>query len=186
MAERYRFGEKGGLRPPGPFGRVVRLVLGAFCIWAVWAITTQGAGVIKTGDLSDGTWWLLMGIALFAFPDVVNIGFTLKWKANPMRAGVVGAAGLMALVGWATTGHAFAPPLGAFVFFWLLYTLGHLGISFVLASLIGTPGCEMRSLPQLLGMLTGRSTSEHYCPGILSPIDRLEFRVLDRIRGGAG
>jgi hypothetical protein len=68
------------------------------------------------------------------------------------------------------------------VFVWLLYTLGHLGVSFVLAAVIATPGCEMRSLPQLGAKLRRRTTDMHYCPGILTPVDRWESGLWKRAR----
>lgn len=48
------------------------------------------------------------------------------------------------------------------------------GFSFVLSALIGTPGCEMRSIPHLWTLVTGRETQEHYCPGIIDTVDRWE------------
>ena len=48
-----------------------------------------------------------------------------------------------------------------------------LGISVVLSALIATPACEMRSIPHLRTLTTGRATKEH-CPGALDRIDRWE------------
>jgi hypothetical protein len=57
----------------------------------------------------------------------------------------------------------------------------HLGIAYVLAAVIGTPGCEMRAFHDLYSRVTGIPTKEHYCPvGPLHPIDQWEAR---RIRG---
>ena len=48
---------------------------------------------------------------------------------------------------------------------------------FLLAALLATPGCEMRSIHHIYSVLTGRPTAEHHCPvGPLTAIDRWERR----------
>ena len=52
-------------------------------------------------------------------------------------------------------------------------------VSFILmlAALLATPGCEMRSIHHIYSVLTGRPTAEHHCPvGPLTAIDRWERR----------
>ncbi len=56
----------------------------------------------------------------------------------------------------------------------MTYVYGHLGISFILAAFLATPGCEMRALPHLLGMIAGGEAREHCCPGFIEHIDRWE------------
>lgn len=56
-----------------------------------------------------------------------------------------------------------------------LYLFSHLGLAFLVAGLIGTPGCEMCALHDLYSKITGNPTKEHICPvGPLGPIDRWE------------
>ena len=57
-----------------------------------------------------------------------------------------------------------------------MYAFGHLSLSFLLSTAIATPGCEMRAIPHLWTLVTGRATKEHYCPGALDSIDRWETR----------
>jgi hypothetical protein len=65
--------------------------------------------------------------------------------------------------------------LGRTIWVWELYLFSHLGLAFVLAALIGTPGCEMRAFHNLYTQVSGKPTKEHYCPiGPLGPIDRWE------------
>ena len=59
---------------------------------------------------------------------------------------------------------------------WVVYTFGHLSLSFLLSAPIATPGCEMRAIPHLWTVLMGRATEEHYCLGALDAIDRWEVR----------
>ena len=59
---------------------------------------------------------------------------------------------------------------------WELYIFAHLGTAFLIASLIGTPGCEMRAFHDLFSRVTGIATKEHACPvGPLRPIDDWEI-----------
>lgn len=113
--QRFRYDEPGTLSRPGLIGRVVRFVLGVFCLNVVLAILTQAS---------------------------------LFLSGQGLEAGSV----------------------------WLLYTFGHLGISFILAAALATPGCEMRAPWHLWTLMSGRRTQEHYCPGVLTPIDRWEAR----------
>lgn len=65
--------------------------------------------------------------------------------------------------------------LGVPLNLWLGYFYGHLGVSFLLAAAIGTPGCEMRSIPELIGRARGTPSHEHRCPvGFLARIDEWE------------
>ncbi len=58
-----------------------------------------------------------------------------------------------------------------------------LGIAYVLAAVIGTPGCEMRAFHDLYTRVTGIPTKEHYCPvGPLHPIDQWEARRAQKVR----
>jgi hypothetical protein len=55
--------------------------------------------------------------------------------------------------------------------------LPNLGISFLLAATLATPGCEMRAIPEFIGKITHRESKEHLCPiSILSGIDQWEKR----------
>lgn len=165
----------GGLVRPGPIGRIVRLLLGAASAWAIWdnlvqpgpqAWLTSHLGPVQ---LNVGT-LIVVGIGLWVFDEVINIGWGRHWGNIPQLS-VIGVVGIGALVGLVLTGSVWSPLLGAIVYAWLFYTFAHLGLSFVLAAGLGTPGCEMRSIPQLLAKLSGREYREHVCP---SPIHSLD------------
>lgn len=169
-----RFDDPGTLEKPGPIGRLVRLTAGILLAFVVWDLLPDGAGIARA---ARPHWSLLLGIviALVLFPYVVNIGWGLNLKAWPRR--IVGAIlGGGVLFVWATTGDTWSPAAGWFTWGWMLYTFAHLGISFLIAAAIGTPGCEMRALPHLWTLLTGRETKEHHCPGFLDNVDAWEAR----------
>lgn len=186
MAKRIRYAEPGTLSRPGPIGRAIRFILGAFCVYLVVAILTQASPFFTGRALHAASVWVLIFIGLYLFPDVVNLGFGKAWKRFHLLLGLVALAGVTALVGWAMNGSTVGPPLGTLVSIWLLYVFGHLGISFLLAAFQATPGCEMRSIPQLWAVISGKPAQEHYCPGVLTPIDRWEAKRGARRRGERG
>ena len=118
----------------------------------------------------------LMAMALWIINYVVNIGFSKSWGRRPAYLSL-GVYLVLALVASAVTGDANSPILGVPLFAWLVYFYGHLGVSFVLAALLGTPGCEMRAIPELIGRMTGRASAQHHCPGFIANIDAWERRT---------
>ncbi len=160
--------EPGTLPKPGPVGRVTRLALGLLCVWYVSELLgVQSDLVDRQGDIRETIWnGILPGLFLISY--IVNIGFSRTWKKWPV---LISAATLLAIA-------VLAPDrLARSIWVWELYLYGHLGISFLLAALIGTPGCEMRALHDLYSRISGIPTKEHYCPvGPLNPIDQWEAR----------
>ncbi len=74
-----------------------------------------------------------------------------------------------------STGNFLGLIAGGLVYLMLIYLYVHLGLSYVIASIIATPGCEMRAFPHLWSLITKKPTKEHSCPvGLLSTIDRWE------------
>lgn len=173
-----RFDEPGTLRKPGPLGRVVRLLLGVWLLYVIWTYWSYPQ-VFAREDLPPWSALLGIGFALWLIPPVVNIGFGVDWRAWPRHA----AAGVMLV--WVILiavleGGWWSPALGRYAWLLCIYVFGHLGLSFVLASVIGTPGCEMRALPHLWTLITGRETREHFCPGFLTGLDRWEAARANR------
>jgi hypothetical protein len=168
------FEETGSLPKPGVVGRVVRLLVGLLLLSGLYSMLTDGLSLFSLRVAPRSwTFWLFVVIAFYVTPYVVNIGFGTNWRRVPqlfiaVTAGVLIAIDLIAYGTW------WAPPLGTFVWVWLVYFSAHLGFSFVLSTLLGTPGCEMRAIPHMWTLLTGKATREHYCPGPLDRIDKWE------------
>lgn len=170
------FEESGSLPRPGPLGRLIRVGLGIWLLWFFVLLVTQGPAVlISTTVPQSWSFWLVTAFIFWVTPYVINIGFTRRWRRKPQGVvlGIVTTAVVIDLISYGTW---WAPPLGVFLLGWLLYISGHLGFSLVLSGLIATPGCEMRAVPHLWTMITGRQTKEHYCPGPLDKIDQWETR----------
>lgn len=168
--------ESGSLEKPGPIGRIFRLTLGILCLYGLVEIVRVAPFFVADpiGLLPGMSLMIMVGVCVFNY--VVNIGFSRNWNKFPVLVSLV-AFGTMALVSYLVVGTPNSPILGIPIILWLGYFFAHLGISFVLASALGTPGCEMRAIPQLMGIVKHRESKEHHCPSsIISGIDDWEKR----------
>lgn len=87
---------------------------------------------------------------------------------------------VIGVYGYAVHQSAETSVLAAAFWIWELYLFIHLGLSFLLAAILATPGCEMRAFHDLFTRLTGVPTKEHYCPvGPLHLVDQWEAQRRD-------
>jgi len=163
--------ECGSLTKPGPIGRCVRLVLGALSLYYVFGLWTIRQDLLSgSGDVQALIWnGILPTLLLISY--VVNIGFSCAWKKWPalIALGLIIGAGIF---GFIQSGHLETMILAETIWGLELYVFTHLGLSFVLAAVLATPGCEMRSLYHLYSKITGKPTKEHHCP--VGPLNRLD------------
>lgn len=162
---------------PGPIGRLVRLVLGVLCTQsAVGAGMSLIDGVSGFPDGGDGL-LIAAGVAAWLTPWVYDVGLGMslggRWRML-VAGGLVAAAAIGMGFGAAATGFHVGL-LG-----WIVVTLGWLGVSFLVAAVLRTPGCEMRALPHLANLLTRGSRELVACPGPLQPLDEWEARTSGR------
>lgn len=163
---------------PGPIGRTVRLVLGVLVVQSAWdslAALVDGVGGLP--DASDTGLVIAVGIGAWLTPNVYDIGLRrdLGWRWRIFVLAAIAAAGAVGLAfGAPGTGVAVATHI------WIIATLGWLGISFVVAATLRTPGCEMRALPHLRSRLVGGGHDFVACPGQLQPLDEWEARTSGR------
>ncbi len=173
-----QFETQGTLPKPGSIGRFVRLGWGVFLLWSFVNVVQQWQTLVSLETLPH---WSFLVIALFTaskvFPYVITIGLGFNSYYKPLSYGLI----VMNLVGtglsWLMAGNLWSPLMGWFVGIWFLYTIGHLGVSFLLSSVLSTPGCEMRSIPQLWSILMHQETKEHFCPGHIDAVDRWEMNL---------
>ncbi len=168
--------EAATLPRPGPIGRLVRLVFGSACLWYVFGLLQMSANLMAADGHVRPVVWNGIFPGLFLISYVVNIGYSRAWKKWPaiVSAGVF--LGIAAF-GYLAEGAVETIALARAIWGWELYVFLHLGIAFVLAAIIRTPGCEMRAFHDLYSRVTGIATKEHYCPvGPLHPIDQWEAR----------
>lgn len=166
----------GTLVRPGPIGRLFRFVLGVLCLYVFaevfyyWEWTTP-----QPFSTLDNRFLVLLA-PLCVFNYVVNIGFTKSWGQRPL---IFSAVGLVAIgcIAFFVSGSFDSSILGVSLNIWIAYFYGHLDLSFVLAAILATPGCEMRSIPELIGKVSGHASAEHHCPaGFITQLDEWEQR----------
>ena len=168
--------EPGSLSRPGPVGRLFRLGLGVLCLWFVYGLIQVSGNLMGTDGSIRPFVWNGIIFGLFMVSYVVNIGFSRAWKKWPAVVSVAALA-IIAGAGYAMAGTIETNLLARSIWIWELYVFSHLGLAFLVAGLISTPGCEMRAFHDLYSRLTGVATKEHYCPvGPLHPIDQWEAR----------
>ena len=163
----------GSIEPPGVIGRIVRLILGYICLDLFIQIVDDIPGMIDRGWPVNFVSVCSTLLGFYLLKPVINIGFTLRIKFFPQLVVVVISATILAYQ-WFSDLPLFGQEFTAFLMLWMSYVFGHLGVSFVVAAIIRTPGCEMRGLPHLWSRITGKETLEHYCPGPLAPLDKWE------------
>ena len=166
--------DQGSLTRPGLIGRFVRLSLGIACLYGLWELIVVAPFFIERPiELLPNLSFMIL-VVLCIFNYVVNIGFSKDWNRYPVFVSVL-IFTVIAAASYLVSGTPSSMLLGGSMVLWMAYFYAHLGISFVLAAILATPGCEMRAIPELFGRLTNRDTKEHHCPSsIISGIDRWE------------
>jgi len=178
----YHFDKKGTLEKPLVIGRMVRFLLGLSCLYFIYELIIYGDGVIYSLNYNAMTWFAVI-VAFYVVNHVVSIGFGKKWGRKPQIILILLSAGLI-IFSLFTEGQVLGTSFVYFLYAFLFYLYLHLGTSMILSSIIGTPGCEMRSIPQLYTILTGKQTKEHYCPGFLDNIDGWEMKRFGKTKTG--
>ena len=167
------FEDQGSLDKPRLMGRAVRLLIGVYLLHLASPLIPNLGWFFQNGIPPYPTNMISAGIFFLVLPYVVNIGWSLNSKRIPQIV-VVAVSLILGGIDYFTGGAFYGSTLKIFTVIWVYYTIIHLGICMVLAALLATPGCEMRSLPHLWSMITGSHTKEHYCPGFLNCLDRWE------------
>lgn len=124
---------------PGPLGRGLRMAMGiALLILGIETLLTPADWINANVPRSPGM-WLGAAICFYVLRGVPDKGFGRAWGRWPQLITVFLA--IMAIVyNLVRTGNWWGHPLGAFVFVLIVYVTAHLGLSFVLASMLAHPG----------------------------------------------
>ena len=162
---------------PGLRGRTLRIFIGVLQIWFVSYMLPNFNHFVYSQPKPDIVWLIyFMGIA-FAFrwlPDVVNLGFSVRWGKQLRLAYVFFFLGAVVLDLF-LFGNIWGPALGILLYILGLYLHTHLGIAHILSGILGTPGCEMRSYAHLATIILGKDLTEAaICPGTWTAFDRWE------------
>lgn len=167
------------LAPASIIGRIGKFSMGTAQLLGVYSLGTAYAVVtLDTAPASVGL-WIFAGLAFGLLSWTVNIAFRRTWGAKPFYV-AIGLAAAGALYGFATAGIFWSLPFALVVYVVTMYVHAHMGFCHVLAALLATPGCEMRSINHLFSKLTGNKAALQICPGIWTPIDNWEARIRHR------
>ncbi len=163
----------------GPVSRLVRVLYGAVMAWLAFEWLEAGLTWFSESTTPANPWiWVVTGLAIYyGLYQLPASSFGAPWGRRVVSIFVtlLAAAAVTALL---TQGELWAPPLT-----WLLYGLD-VGlvivatIAFLVAVVLGTPGCEMGGLAELIRRLRGDSNAEGpeamWCIGGLHRVDEWE------------
>jgi hypothetical protein len=170
----------------GPVSRLYRLGLAVLLGLSAYSLILGGPGGFSQPDTAQEPGvWILTGFALLAVRDAAATAFGPRWGGRALAAivALLAVAGAAAL---AADGALWATP-----FTWLLYGLDltfaiAIGAAMLVSIVVGTPGCELGGVRELVLRLQGRFDPRQVrapaCGGGLHQLDRWEARQLWRAR----
>ena len=132
------------LRPgparPGPVGLLIRVILGAAAVYALVELITQWDS-FRDQDLIESDFWFITLFTLF-IPEVFNIGLRRRWGVWPLVVFLAGAAAIGS-ASYLAARELWTTALAAWVSAGDLLVFAALSVSFPVAIVARTPGCEL-------------------------------------------
>jgi len=147
-----------GSARPGPVGLLIRVVLGAAAVYALVELVTKW-DIFRDQNLIESDFWFITLFTLCLLADVFNIGLRRRWGPWPIVVFLAGAAAIGA-AGYLAAGGVWTTALAAWVYAGDLLVFAALSVSFPVAIVMRTPGCELNALPRLVARLRGTADEE--------------------------
>jgi hypothetical protein len=168
-----RTAERPGLQlsPPGPLGLAVRLILGGLSIYWFVALLTKWNVFLELDPIESDRFYTVF--TLWLLPEVFNITFRRRWGIWPTVVFVAGGAAL-AGAGVLIGGEVWNPVLAGWVYAGDLLVFAALAVSFPVAIVTRSPGCELDGLPRLVAGPLDRAVERPRCAVGLDSLDRWE------------
>jgi hypothetical protein len=167
-----------GSARPGPVGLLIRVVLGAAAVYALVELVTQWDS-FRDQNLIESDFWFITLFTLCLLADVFNIGLRRRWGVWPIVVFLAGAA-VLGLASYLAAGEVWTTVLAAWVYAGDLLVFGALSVSFPVAIVMRTPGCELNALPRLVARLRG--TADQETRRCLLGVDLLDRQSRRRLR----
>ena len=162
------------IKSPLLLGRLGRFIFGLWSLYFVREAFTYRFALVDFPDAFSQVGYLMgAALAFWLMPDVINIGLNRNWGSRSQFVWF-GFALIAIVVDFVTTGSFIGQYLGWAILIMGVFVHSYLGISHVLSAIIGTPGCEMRSIPHLGALLSNQSVGTVVCPGHWTSFDRWE------------
>ncbi len=133
------FEKPGSLPKPGPIGRMVRIVSGCALLYFFAVTLTNFGNYIGLVVPKHPLMWAGVALSFYFLAYVINVGFTITW-GRWLQLILVVAAMAAVVLNLSIYGRFWGPLLGLVIFVLLAYVTGHLGVSFILAGILATPG----------------------------------------------
>ena len=150
------------LRPgpamPGPIGLLIRVVLGVAAVYALVELVTKW-DIFRDQNLIESDFWFVTVFTVCLLADVFNIGLRRRWGVWPIVVFLAGAAAIGS-ASYLTAGEIWTTALAAWMYAGDLVVFAALSVSFPVAIVMRTPGCELNALPKLVARLRGTADEE--------------------------
>ena len=143
---------------PGPGGLLIRVVLGAAAVYALVELLTKW-DIFRDQNLIESDFWFITLFTLCLLADVFNIGLRRRWGPWPIVVFLAGAV-MLGSVGYLASREVWTAALAVWVYAADLLVFGALSVSFPVAIVMRTPGCELNALPRLVARLRGTADAE--------------------------
>ncbi len=116
-----------------PLGRLIRLLLGVATLSLFAALVGPLRAALWSGEVpAHWSFYIALGFGLYLTSFVARILANRAWGQKPLVVALLGAAAAAA-VGYLTHGTPLAPPLGVYVWGWLVAFTVLLGCAHILA-----------------------------------------------------
>jgi len=163
---------------PGPVGLLLRVVLGAVSIYVLVELITKW-DIFRDQNLIESDFWFITVFTLCLLADVFNIGLRRRWGVWPIVVFLAGAAAIGS-IGYLAAGEVWTTALATWVYAGDLLVFGALSVSFPVAIVMRTPGCELNALPRLVARLRG--TTDEATRRCLLGVDLLDRQPRRRLQ----
>jgi hypothetical protein len=170
----------------GPVSRSYRLGLAVVLGLSAYSLILAGPGGFSQPDSAEEPGvWILTGFALLAVRDAAATAVGPRWGGRAL-AGTLALLAVAGAAALAAEGSLWAAPVT-----WLLYGLDLtfaivIGAAMLVSIVVGTPGCELGAVRELVLRLQGRfdpgQLQAPACGGGLHQLDRWEARQPWRTR----
>jgi len=134
-----KFEKIGTLTSPGPIGRTGRVILGVLLLYFFIDVFSSYKGIVNPRIPTDPLFWIGFAYCFWILPEIIRIGFGHNFGQWPRFISILLLL-IAAVFNFVQYGQFWGPPLGLLSFIVLIYVLGHLGLSLVVAGAFGTPG----------------------------------------------
>lgn len=165
---------------PGPIGMAIRVALGIAFVYGMVELVTKWE-VFRENDLIASDFWFITLLTLWLLPDVFKIAFRRSWGIWPTAVVIAGGIGI-GVVGYLVSGTIWSTFLAGWVYAADLFVFGAFVVSFPIAIVARSPGCELGAIHWLIARARGEMYARPGCAIGLDRLDRLEAHWWGRKR----